>query len=313
MTTPTADRVTLVLLLLLAAPAAVVQAISTSTNMLVHTPRFAHHTENGLLLWSWGRCGTGTFWDTLRETLRASGIEMRSICDRKEGVSYSHLTPNHVDECLSRIPSSSVFFNHLKPKFLEHSAWPTPYDAIKAMKERGAKVLVVLQRPNWLARDISAMEDRVTKLLLATGHDHRKSCDVPIIAHSQCPGNCTASWEKYDEKVQEGLAAGKALGIRMLTATYDKNDWPCKIVEQSLRAMVEEGALEKMPNPPCVVASSHNGRLSHIQGASTMDDKIGKCTAKAIRKELTGTKHEWMLDLEKQLPDNFDGGNFKEL
>ena len=83
-------------LLLASAPAVLTSAVSSK--MLVHTPRFKEHTENGVLLWSWGRCGTGTFWDSLRETIAASGMQMRSICDRKEGVSYSHLTPTHVDE-----------------------------------------------------------------------------------------------------------------------------------------------------------------------------------------------------------------------
>ena len=99
----------------------------------------------------------------------------------------------------------------------------------------------------------------------------------------------------------------------MLTATYDKNNWPCDIVVPTLKALYEEGALPRMPDPPCVVATSHDGRLSHIIGASTIEDKLGKCTASAIQKELKGTKHEWMLDLERQVPPNFDGGNFAEL
>ena len=76
---------------------------------------------------------------------------------------------------------------------------------------------------------------------------------------------------------------------------------------------MEEGALPRMPDPPCVVSSSHHDRLSHIIGATTIEEKLGKCTAKAIKRELMGTEHEWMLDIEKQMPDNFDGGNFKEL
>ena len=66
------------------------------------------------------------------------------------------------------------------------------------------QVLVVFQRPNWLARDVSAMEDRVTKLIRGGGHDHRKSCDVPTVSHSECPGNCSASWAFYDQQVREG-------------------------------------------------------------------------------------------------------------
>ena len=73
-------------------------------------------------------------------------------------------------------------------------------------KTTAHQVLVVFQRPNWLARDVSAMEDQVTKRLRLTGHDHRKTCDVPIISRSQCPGNCSASWAFYDLKVREGTS-----------------------------------------------------------------------------------------------------------
>ena len=63
-----------------------------------YMPSLRDHTRNGILLWSWGRCGTGTFWDTLRETLRVSGMDMSSICDKKEGISYSALRPDHLEE-----------------------------------------------------------------------------------------------------------------------------------------------------------------------------------------------------------------------
>ena len=99
--------------------------------------------------------------------------------------------------------------------------------------------------------------------------------------------------------------------MRTLTVTYDKNNWPCPAVEQTLQALVEEGALPRMPEPACVISTSHNDLHSHIDGATTVEAKLGSCTARAIENELMGTEHEWMLDIQKQLPDNFDGGNFK--
>lgn len=52
------------------------------------------HNRKGVLLWSWGRSGTGTIWYSLRDTLAESGITMNATCGKKEGLPGSCLNSN---------------------------------------------------------------------------------------------------------------------------------------------------------------------------------------------------------------------------
>lgn len=65
------------------------------------------------------------------------------------------------------------------------------------------------------------MEDRVTKTLNKSGHDHRFSCDVPQMSHSSCPGNCTAMFDLYDQKVKEGELLLQAPGSMLLKLFWE--------------------------------------------------------------------------------------------
>lgn len=55
------------------------------------------HRRLGVLLWSWGRSGTGTVWDSLRFTLAQSGMAFHALCGQKEGLPSSCLKGQHMD------------------------------------------------------------------------------------------------------------------------------------------------------------------------------------------------------------------------
>ena len=55
------------------------------------------NNRSGIVLWSWGRCGTGTLYTTLMETTRKSEIDMQSVCGIKEGLPGSCLASKHID------------------------------------------------------------------------------------------------------------------------------------------------------------------------------------------------------------------------
>lgn len=51
----------------------------------------AIHQRKGILLWSWGRSGTGTVWNSMHDTMEASGMTINATCGKKEGLSASCL------------------------------------------------------------------------------------------------------------------------------------------------------------------------------------------------------------------------------
>jgi len=59
------------------------------------------------------------------------------------------------------------------------------------------------------------------------------------------------------------------------------------------------GVLPRMPSPSCVKVETHTSQ--GVQGHN-LEDKVGRCVATAIRKELSGTEFEWMLDIEREDP-----------
>ena len=39
-----------------------------------------------------------------------------------------------------------------------------------------------------------------------------------------------------------------------------------------------------------------------LEGTHSLEDKVGACVASAIKKELSGTEFEWMLNIEREAP-----------
>lgn len=95
-----------------------------------------------------------------------------------------------------------------------------------------------------------------------------------------------------------GIHAANAVGLKLVEVEFDRHNWPCPALRQILSAMVETGVIPRMPYPSCVDHTSHVNH-GHIQGAVTLEEKLGECVAGAIRKELQGTEFEWMTDLTR--------------
>ena len=90
--------------------------------------------------------------------------------------------------CLTHIPEKSIFFTHLKPKYLHvrSSEWDDPTGVFMALQQRGAKVVVPVTRRNWLARDISAIDMHVMGEI-RRGTDPRKKLQPRLVRSSSLP------------------------------------------------------------------------------------------------------------------------------
>lgn len=67
------------------------------------------------------------------------------------------------------------------------------------------QVIVVVERLNWLARDVSALEMTI-HAYLRHGIDVRRNCHHPMWRDAVCPGNCINTFREYDHLIHEGTA-----------------------------------------------------------------------------------------------------------
>ena len=107
--------------------------------------------------------------------------------------------------CLTHIPEESIFFTHIKPKYLHvrSAEWDDPTGMFMALQQRGAKVIVPVARRNWLARDISAIDMHMTAEI-KRGTDPRKTCNHAVFARATCPGNCVRTFRMYEKAIEQG-------------------------------------------------------------------------------------------------------------
>jgi hypothetical protein len=89
-------------------------------------PMHVKNKRSGIVIWSWGRTGTGTIYTTLIETARQSGMDIEGICGMKEGIPSSCLKSTHLDrsECLTRFLAAyrlvSSFKRFLSPLIMHN-------------------------------------------------------------------------------------------------------------------------------------------------------------------------------------------------
>jgi hypothetical protein len=206
--------------------------------------------------------------------------------------------------------------------------------------------MVVIERSNWLARDVSGITKHWVARLQEKGEDYTPTrCHRShVISNMDCPGKCVEQFDEYQRMVEEGKAQpcratlraltshpltwcaalsdlgatcgarlgvkwGKKLGIRVVRVRFDHNNWPCGGIEEVLKAAVEEGVFPTLPDPICVQKNQHFGDerhdpwgIRHASGDLPLEKRVGLCTARAFEMELKGTKHEWMLDLSRDVP-----------
>mmetsp|Transcript_30784 Transcript_30784/g.79073 ORF Transcript_30784/g.79073 Transcript_30784/m.79073 type:complete len:304 (-) Transcript_30784:252-1163(-) len=264
-------------------------------------PRRGVSKQGGVVIWSWGRCGTGTLYETMLATATASNMTMQGLCGIKEGLHGDCIKDSEIDRCLSHVRHDASYLTHIKPHYVRGSRWPAGAKGLMTfMQKRGTKVVVVVKRDNWLARDVSAVEMHI-KPAIKRGQDPRTSCDSPIFKGMSCPGNCVDTFRRYQYEVDNGIKTARKLGLRVVPLTFTHANWPCGGVSQIMTAAAETGVLARLPSPLCVEKDSHTGARSHLSD-NTLEGKLGTCMARRIRKELKDTEYEWMLDLTREAP-----------
>ncbi|XP_075265695.1 uncharacterized protein LOC142358116 [Convolutriloba macropyga] len=109
------------------------------------------------------------------------------------------------------------------------------------------------------------------------------------------------------EELEHGKHIARQLGMRVLTFTYRKNNWPCMEVNKTLSVAVEEGVFPRMPPGACTMKHGMSDGSSFHE--LSLEQRVGPQAAAIITDALAGSKDEWMLNLEKEAPPVRNSGN----
>jgi len=270
-------------------------------------------TQPGIMIWAAGRSGTTSFWETLNSWVERAGMSIAPLCGLKEPFHERRevLSQENWLRCLAE--NSGPHFEHIKPMHLvtaKTKALQTPEGMFLLAHRMGVKVVVTVDRKNWLARKVSAGERYMADVL---GKRNTPNSEARIDFMNRFFGykNETETKEEWlernshfemedAEELDRGKDIARQLGLRVLTFTYRKDGWPCDEVNRTLEAAVQEGVFPRHPQGPCTMKHGVSDGSSFHE--LTLEQRVGPEAAAIIQDALTGSRDEWMLDLEKEGP-----------
>lgn len=234
------------------------------------------NATHGILLWSLGRCATGTLGDTLV----ASGA--RYCRGRKETFSKSGVSEIGLQRCLY---ASGVVVTHIKPQhvWLAKSSLRAPQQMMAAAAKVGFSAVVVLRRQNHLARLVSSFENRLKERRLQVDKARK------LAAWFFATPRRTIEWESAMLEIgaQSAMMLGFAHVFQLdfidVTASF-----LCSQVKRILELFGETSA-------PCVPSIAH--LTSPSKRSRPLERRVGRWAARRIVDDLVNSPYEWMLEL----------------
>mmetsp|Transcript_15218 Transcript_15218/g.42607 ORF Transcript_15218/g.42607 Transcript_15218/m.42607 type:complete len:361 (+) Transcript_15218:205-1287(+) len=276
--------------------------------------------RTGIMIWAAGRSGTTAFWQTTKDWTERGGMSLGLICNKKEPFheTMQQLTEENWSRCLGQ--GRGPYMLHVKPMHLRKAEkqCQTPEGMFRTAKKMGVKVVVMVDRRNWLARKISAGERYTMDVLKIPKHAWRWKNNqekwerrLKFFSKFFSYANETetkAQWldrqrhfEMDDpEELRRGAEFASQLGMLVLNFTFNKQNWPCKEVTATVKAAVEERVLPGMPPGGC--AQRHGRSDFSSFRFLPLDRRIGPEASALILDALKGTDDEWMLDLSRESP-----------
>lgn len=255
----------------------------------------------GVLLWSLGRCSTGSFAESFVDTCG----KIRFCAGQKEGFKESaraRLTASALKRCVEAGPT----FAHVKPSHImqRSSSLKSPETFFKAVKDAGFDIVVVIRRQNHLARLVSSWEiskdyKRAARRVGNSGLkfaplDAPETADTPFdqaMRRSHLFANVTKTIMYEDVALERGVAAARREQLRVVE--YD-------FVNTTGRMCETVHDLVGRFQPHCKPAAAHSCSVQtthHTARKSVaFEDRVGSRGFANLAEQLRGTVFAWMLD-----------------
>lgn len=241
-------------------------------NSLVH----GANASQGVLLWSLGRCATGTLGDTLV----ASGA--RYCKGRKESFSKSGVSETGLQHCLF---GRGVVVAHIKPQhvWLTRSSLRAPEELMVVAAKVGFSTVVVLRRQNHLARLVSSFENRLKERRMQV--DKARKLAQWFFATPRR----TIEWESA--MLEIGAQSAMTLGFAHVIQ-LDFHDVTASLLCSQVERIFE---LLGQSSAPCVPTIAHMSSPS--KRSRPLEKRVGSWAARRIFDDLVTSPYEWMLEL----------------
>ncbi len=250
-------------------------------------PGDAAPSLGGVAIWSLGRCATGTFADSVKES---GGLVYCN--NRKEGFGFVGLSDHELERCLARARRRrTAALTHVKPQHLviQRSRLQSPEAFMGALVGAGFHGVVTIRRQNHLARLVSSFENRLVEWGFSKDDESRNHSKVTrrALKFFATPVR-TIEWEAAF--LERGYDEAKRLGMRVLELDFvDVVSHVCAAVTEALATFLP-GA-----ESTCVEQHSHKGASRRDQGLA---GRIGPAAAALVEDALAETPYAWMLDLK---------------
>lgn len=231
----------------------------------------------GLIMWSFGRSGTGSFMQSLAKT---SGLK---FChDKKESFNRNlgqpALTAKTLQECMDR----GERLTHLKPEHLmgRNSTLRSPRDFFSAAYNAGFRTVVAGFRENQLARDVSSysLAVRAHKNLSAF-----ESLKNGVFA------NLIRNYESARRKYTAGVEAAQEIGFTIVPCSF------AMLVEDTCACV--QPALSTLSKGRSFKCQEKRDHVEDAKKEKTLSLFVSAELEALIREQLLGTPYTWMLNL----------------
>lgn len=269
----------------------------------------------GLLLWSDGRSATKSLFDTLQASLDmkfCNGRKEPFICipgDGRHPNSQDCPTTQRLKKCIKR--DGYIYGAHIKPIHLNRGTGPkdltNPWMLMgSAARKVGIELVVSVLRENFLARMVSDFDLQFTEVGRHKGMQKGSQEWLDIADKFFLRRKLKQAFAEEFKRYKQGVKAARLKNISILEFTFaDLTTDMCNVVQQIATAMRKLGWAaylnrpEMLENPACQVLVGHTEVSDHKQDLA---GRIGEPAAQKVIKQLTGSKFEWMLDIEAIAP-----------
>ena len=285
------------------------------------------HSTMGIVLYAEGRTGTSSLADSLRAT-----AHMHFCFGYKEGFDVHNITFKALQRCNSvskRSTSYSGYFTHIKPMHhIRNYLWyitPRPIiympvsRVFELVKSSGADMALMAFRDNQLERLVSSFELKLSHHpeLQRTARK-RKPGTIPVVETKEWIDLVTSRFlnrdviRDFETEAEAYLNATReavAHGMTVIELSFDQYVGPnlcpavMNLVDEMRKILIRKSKRDNtlLPNRfnlpiQCKKVISQTTSSHHHW---SLDARIGKVSANAIRRQLMGTPYEWMLDLKK--------------
>jgi hypothetical protein len=285
------------------------------------------HSTVGIMLYAEGRTGTSSLADSLRST-----AHLHFCFGYKEGFDVHNITEEAFQRCnrvAKRTTSYSGFITHIKPMHhLRNYLWyilprPVVYmsaaNVFEIARGNGVDMVITAFRDNQLERLISSFELKLSHYPeLQRTAKKRKPGTIPVVETKEWKDLVRSRFLERDviqdfefeaRTFLNGTKEALAHGMTVIELSFDQYIGPnlClsvkELIEEIRKILIQKSKRDGTLLPNMFNLPMHCKKVIAQTSSShhhwSMDARIGKDSANAIRNQLRGTPYEWMLDLKK--------------